>query len=203
MSGFDPQISRTTTAMLAALHDPEAAAVWEAFDARYRPVLHGFARNLGLPDEQAADVAQETIVRFVERYREGRYERGRGRLGAWMVGIARNAVLDLHRRRRRVPVDMEDLAGRLADDSALDDAWRRSRRETILQQALVRVRDQGRTDPRTIEAFELSMLRGVPVPEVARSLGMSVDSIYAARTRVARRLQDAVKAIEADFDEED
>ena len=75
MSDFDPNNSRTTTAMLAALHDPAATAAWEAFDARYRPILHGFARNLGLSDEEAADVAQETIARFVEQYREGRYDR--------------------------------------------------------------------------------------------------------------------------------
>ena len=56
--------TRTTTAMLDALHDPENALVWETFDKRYRPILIGFARNLGLSEQDAADIAQETLTRF-------------------------------------------------------------------------------------------------------------------------------------------
>jgi hypothetical protein len=41
-------LTRTTTEMLAALHDARNEPAWEAFDARYRPIIVGFARNLGL-----------------------------------------------------------------------------------------------------------------------------------------------------------
>ena len=61
VNDFKPDQSRTTSAMLAALHDPKAEEAWAVFDARYRPVLIGFARNLGLSDEEAADVAQEVV----------------------------------------------------------------------------------------------------------------------------------------------
>ena len=93
------ELTRTTTALLEGLRDSENAILWEAFDRRYRPILVGFARNLGLDEVDAADVAQETLSRFVQEYREGRYDRSRGRLGAWLVGIARYRILDLRRKR--------------------------------------------------------------------------------------------------------
>ncbi len=65
-------INRTTTAMLDALHDAGNADVWEQFDRRYRPILIGFARNLGLTDQDSADIAQETLARFLSEYRNGR-----------------------------------------------------------------------------------------------------------------------------------
>ena len=59
-------LDRTTTALLTGLLDPKNAAAWELSDKRYRPILVGFARNCGLMDDDAAEIAQATIVRFVE-----------------------------------------------------------------------------------------------------------------------------------------
>lgn len=188
--------------MLSALHDSEDRAAWEAFDQRYRPVLHGFGRHLGLSDADAGDLAQEVVIRFVQRYREGRYDRERGRLGAWLIGIARHAALDLHRRKRRPSLSLDVLADRVAAEEELDQAWSRCRQERIVSLAMERVRDEGRTDPRTFEAFQLVAIRGVAPPMVAETLGISIESVYAARSRVARRLQQAVEQIGAEFDEE-
>lgn len=201
MTEFDPAVSRTTTAMLAALHDPAATAAWEAFDARYRPVLHGFARNLGLSDEEAADVAQETLARFVEQYRDGRYDRERGRLGAWLVGIARYRVLDVRRGHGRRPLRGESAMIDLDDDRSLGDLWEKQRRTRIAELAMTRLRDTGRGDPRTLEAFEMLMVHGLAAPVVAEQLGMPIQSVYVAKSRIAERLQKLVGEIEAEFDE--
>jgi RNA polymerase sigma-70 factor (ECF subfamily) len=155
-----------------------------------------------LSDADAGDLAQEVVIRFVQRYREGRYDRERGRLGAWLIGIARHAALDLHRRKRRPSLSLDVLADRVAAEEELDQAWSRCRQERIVSLAMERVRDEGRTDPRTFEAFQLVAIRGVAPPMVAETLGISIESVYAARSRVARRLQQAVEQIGAEFDEE-
>lgn len=201
MTDFDPHLSRTTTAMLSALQNAEDAVAWEAFDARFRPILHRVGRGFGLSDADAADLAQDVIIRFIQRYREGRYDRERGRLGAWLVGIARNAAVDLHRRRPKA-IQIENLSERIAEPEELESMWRRCREDRILELAMERVRDAGRTDPRTFEAFQLVSIRGVSPAEVAKSLDLSVESVYAARSRVARRLQEAIAELENDYDEE-
>lgn len=202
MTDFDPGESRTTSAMLAALHDPDEVAAWEVFDARYRPVLVGFARNLGLTVEEAADVAQETITRFVEQYREGRYDRERGRLGAWLVGIARYRILDVRRARGRRALRGESAMVDMDDEASLSRVWDAERRTRIIGIAMERLRSGGRTDPRTIEAFELLMVHGLTASVVAEQLDMPVQSVYVAKSRIASRLQDLVREVEVEFDEE-
>ena len=115
-------IDRTTTALLTGLFDPRNAAAWEAFDRRYRPILIGFARNCGAKDVDAAEVAQETIVRFVEEYRAGKYDRNRGRLGAWLVTIARYRLLDSRRRAGTARIERAESAMVDLDDRGLVDA---------------------------------------------------------------------------------
>lgn len=91
----------TTTALLDSLKDPSNAPIWDEFDARYRPILHGFARKLGLSQEDAADVAQQAMTEFVRDYRAGLYHRGKGRLSSWLISIARNRAVDLQRAQGR------------------------------------------------------------------------------------------------------
>ena len=86
-------ITRTTTVLLEGLHDASNDAVWGEFDRRYRPVVFGFARRLGLDDADAADVAQETLTRFLEEYRRGVYDRERGRLRSWLVTLTQIAYM--------------------------------------------------------------------------------------------------------------
>lgn len=198
----DPNFSRTTTAMLDALHDPAAAEVWEEFDARYRPVLIGFARNLGMDDADAADVAQETLTRFLEQYRSGKYERDRGRLGAWLVGIARYRVLDVRRKDRKRPLRGESAMIDLDDEKGLTEVWEDERRKAILRQAMDRLREGSRTDEKTISAFEMLFVHGMTAQAVAEELGMSVQGVYVAKSRIAERLQKIVGQIEQEFDED-
>lgn len=64
----------------------------------------------------------------------------------------------------------------------------------IYQQAASRVRNQ--VNESTWLAFELTVLQEASIEEAATSLGMSPGSVYAARSRIVRRLRDAVTTIE-------
>lgn len=195
-------LTRTTTAMLNALHDSGNEPAWEAFDARYRPILVGFARNLGLTDTDAADIAQDTLVRFVQEYRDGRYDRSRGRLGAWLVGIARYRIIDIRRQRaQRHEVGADGAEDGVEDENQLQDAWDREHRQAILRDAMNELRATSRTDERTIRAFELVAAHGRSPQQVAAELGMSVHDVYLAKSRVAQRLREIVERLEKLYDE--
>ncbi len=190
--------------MLNALHDSANEPAWEEFDGRYRPILVGFARNLGLGDSDAADVAQETLVRFVQDYRDGKYDRSKGRLGAWLVGIARYRILDLRRAAaNRHVVGGDSVMGNLDLDDAnqLQAAWDAEHRQAILREAMRELREGTRTDERTIRAFELVAAHGRSPQQVAEELGMSVHDVYLAKSRVAQRLRDIVERLEKAYEE--
>ena len=188
--------------MLEALQDPQQQAAWEAFDRRYRPILVGFARNLGLVEEDAADVAQETLARFVIEYRDGRYDRDRGRLGAWLVGIARYRVLDHHRKRagKRQLVGESAIVD-LDDQAQLSRIWEEERRRSVLRTAMDELQSNTRTNPKTIKVFELLMVHGLSSQNVAEQLEMTVHDVYIAKSRVAQRLRSIVERLESEYDD--
>ena len=143
-----------TTQLLRDLSDPDAVTVWEAFDERYRPIIVGLARRIGLREADAADVAQETLTRFVEAYRAGRYDRDRGRLRSWIIGIAKNVMADQHaagaRNRERRGAAALDL---LADDRELTAIWDAEREAAMLAVAMDELRRNTRTGGRHPTAY--------------------------------------------------
>jgi RNA polymerase sigma-70 factor (ECF subfamily) len=196
-------LTRTTTALLDDLADPANQAIWQEFDARYRPILIGFGLRLGLDPTDAADAAQEALGRFVRSYRAGKYERGRGRLSSWIIGIARNCILDTQRARaaRREQHSMsavEDLPG----PDRLAEIWTAERDREILRRAIAALRGETRFDARTVGAFEELAFRQQPPAEVAEQLGMSMNDVYLAKHRCLKRLRTLVTELSSAFEQD-
>jgi RNA polymerase sigma-70 factor (ECF subfamily) len=197
------QQTRTTTHLLEGLRNPREDDIWRAFDARYRPIIIGFARRLGVDDTDAADVAQDTLVRFIKAYANGEYDRSRGRLRSWIISIARYRVVDtLRARARRNGVRGDSVMADLPAEPDLDAIWDEARRRSILRLAVEELRSSGRTHEKTIVAFEQLVLRVRSGAEVAESLGMTLDDVYQAKNRVATRLRAIITKLESLYDED-
>lgn len=197
-----PVLTRTTTQLLDSLRDTANAELWRVFDGRYRPVLVAFGLRRGLDHDEAHEAAQATLAQFAADYAAGRYDRSRGRLRSWIIGIAQNRIADLHRSRaRRGPVRGESALVDLAGPDSADRDWENALRATILERALAILRQTSRFDERTIRAFELAAVRQVPAEAVASECGMSVDEVYVAKNRVIRRLREIVAQVTREFDD--
>lgn len=197
--------SRTTTKLLDALSQrgQEAEPAWAQIDARYRPVIAGLARRMGAPHDMAEEIGQQTLAEFVAAYRLGKYDRSKGRLSSWILGIARNTTLKAFRQSRRDHADHGDpsvLAG--ADEQALRRAWTDERDRVILHRAMSALRERSSIDDRTLTAFELVALRRVPAEEAAAQCAMSVEQVYVARSRVTKSLRAAVEQMTEAFEED-
>ncbi len=198
---YDPTPTRTTTSLLQALQDPAGTAVWRGFDARYRPIITAFARRLGLGMHDAAEAAQQTLSEFARDYGAGGYDRARGRLGSWVLAIARHRVADIQRAAERRRVRRGESA--MIDVSAagrLSAIWEAERRRTVLEAAWAELRSSARTSPVTLRAFELLVLRGVPAEAVAEDCTVSVAEVYRIKHRLTRRLREIVADMTGAFD---
>lgn len=122
--------------------------------------LDAAARLILRDPELARDAVQETLIRA---WRELPGLRDPGRFDAWLHRLVVNCCLDLVRRRRRRPIEVElnpldspaqtDHAGALADRELVDAALRR-------------------LDPGHRAIVALHYLLGMPLPAVAASLGI-------------------------------
>lgn len=190
---------RTTTELLDGLRDSGGRA-WDEFDRRYRPILVGFLRRMGLNEDDAADVAQETLTCFVQDYRRDMYDRRQGRLRTWLIGIARYRLADLRRAAgRRGMLRGESVIATLPDDQEAESAWDAEQRRHIFEQAIAELRATGRFHERTIEAFERVVLRQEPVESVSAQLGLSPQEIYNAKNRIVDRLRAIIQRYEECF----
>lgn len=193
-------IERTTTALLSDLRDPGNQGAWDMFDARCRPLLVAMGRRLGLKAEDAADAAQETLLRFVREYRAGKYAREHGGLRAWLLGIARRCVADAGRRRAaRGGERGESALGQVPDDAEMTRLWETGYREWLLGEALVRLRASARLDARTLRAFEMLALEGRSPRDAAEATGLGVDEVYVAKHRCLRRLRALIARLDGDY----
>jgi RNA polymerase sigma-70 factor (ECF subfamily) len=122
--------------------------------------LDAAARLILRDPELARDAVQETLIRA---WRELPGLRDPGRFDAWLHRLVVNCCLDLVRRRRRRPIEValnpldspaqSDHAGTLADRELVDAALRR-------------------LDPGHRAVVALHYLLGMPLPQVATSLGI-------------------------------
>lgn len=190
----------TTTLLLDGLKDAANQNVWQEFHGRYLPVMLAFARKLGLNPEDAADAAQDALVRFVREYRTGRYDRTRGRLRSWLIGIVKYRVADLKRARCAQPVAAgSSVVDLLPADDELESLWDAEQHRAHLREAFAELRSGSKLADKTIRAFERMVLDEQPAAAVALELDMTLADTYAAKSRVYDRLRAIVTRLKTDY----
>ena len=195
-------IERTTTALLEGLFDHKNEAAWSQFDARYRPIVVAFARKLGLGESDANDVAQETVFQFLKEYREGKYDRDRGRLRSWIIGIARFRIAGIYRKKGvKREYRGESAMVTMPNEDECSKLWENERRTVILRMALHELRATTKSHDRTMKAFEMVAINQVRVATVANDLEMTQQEVYLAKSRTAKRLRTIIEKLDETYDE--
>ena len=85
--------------------------------ARRGQDLYGFALGLGLPDEDAADAVQETMLRL---WRELAAARDVHDVDAWAFRTTYHLAVDQHRLRRRIAISLQWLTARSSEHATTD-----------------------------------------------------------------------------------
>ena len=193
--------NRTTTALLVGLHDPADEAVWSEFHRRYRPIVTGFAQRLGLDTNDAEDVAQEALLRFLRRYRAGDYDPERGRLRSWLIGITRNCVAqNVERLARRREWRGESGFAELHGEDELAGLWDEECRRSILRRAMQELRSTTGLAESSITYFERLVFDQLPPAAVAEAHGVSIDAVHKAKQRCMQRVKEIVLRLNAEYE---
>jgi RNA polymerase sigma-70 factor (ECF subfamily) len=195
------QLPETRNSLLLRVRDPADQEAWEAFTAIYRPVIYRLARRRGMQDADAEDLTQRVLVSVSQAIRTWEKDEQRGTFRAWLLRVARNAIINtLTRTPRDAAAGGTSVLDRLkaeeTQDTAMNDLIEDEHRRAIFRWAAAQVRTE--FHDATWMAFQLTAVDGLSVEAAATEIGKSTGSVYAARSRVMRRL----KAKVLDFDRE-
>jgi RNA polymerase sigma-70 factor (ECF subfamily) len=176
-------MTETPASLLHRLRRSPDAAHWDRFVALYAPLIHGWTRRAGLQDADSADLIQDVFRILVQRLPQFQYD-PRLRFRAWL----RQVVLNAYRawRRKRRPEPSGDLPEAEAPDPA-EEFWDREYAAALSQRALRLMKAD--FAPATWQACWLTAVEGQRPAAVAKTLGMTVGAVYAARCRVLARLR--------------
>jgi RNA polymerase sigma-70 factor, ECF subfamily len=154
----------------------------------YTPLLYSWARRLGLQPPDASDLVQDVFLILVRKLPEFHYDPQKS-FRAWLRTVFMNRWRDLRRRPDAAsPQAAEaDMAG-LAGPDTTREREEAEHREYLVRRALELMRRE--FQPNTWMACWEQVVNGRPGAEVARELGMSVNAVYLARSRVLRRVRE-------------
>ena len=192
--GDDPW--KTSTSLLLRLRDTADQEAWAEFVARYTPMIRRwcqrwFARE---PD----DMVQEVLTKLVGAITSFEYGAKSGRFRGWLKTVTRNLMAELKRNRPSLTlVGDSDLQDLVAQEEARTDLERRLAAAYDLQLLeMARERVRPRVDPKTWAAY-LQTAEGDTKPaEVARTLDMSIGSVYQAKFNVIKLLKREIALLE-------
>lgn len=188
----------TRTSLLLRVRDPSNQTAWREFVEIYAPVILRLARFKGLQTADAEDMVQQVLISVAGAIERRPHDPQRARFRTWLNRVAENAILNaITRARPDQGTGRTDIVNMLAQHaaSAEDSAMLKHERK---QQAFVWAADRIRPEfnAQTWDAFWATAVEGETCESVADRLDKNIGSIYAARSRIMRRLKEKV----ADFD---
>lgn len=157
----------------------------------YGPLVYHWCRESGMTAEDAADLVQDVFQILILRLPRFRHDRPGDSFRGWLRTIVRNRIRD----HARVASHRESASGGTVahlqmmgvpeieknDDSGIGYSSLLRRVMNLIQIDF---------QPQTWQAFWKSTVEDLAPIDVAEQLGISVDSVYQARSRVLSRIRE-------------
>lgn len=188
----------TSQSLLFRLRNPVDADAWQEFAEIYRPVILRIASSKGLQSTDAEDLAQKVLIAIL-----GAIERwdptGKAKFRTWLKRITENAIMNAISRAKpdqaNGGVEAHSLLDTYPDRDGPDsELLKIELHREIFRWAARRI--QNEFTETTWKAFWLTAVDARPAEEVGRLLGRNRGSIYAARSRVMKRLIQQISEFE-------
>jgi RNA polymerase sigma-70 factor (ECF subfamily) len=189
----------TSVSLLGRLAGAPSEDDWQRLDDAYRPLLRAWMTRAGVPVSDVEDQVQEVLMVVFRKIAEFEW-RGKGAFRAWLRKLLARRLRKFRRKNNRpIVIGGSDFQGILneleSNDSALSRLWDREHDQHVVASLMERV--QGDFKPWTWQAFLQHVQKGEPAAQVAEALGLSLNSVLLAKSRVLKRLrQEAAGLVE-------
>jgi RNA polymerase sigma-70 factor (ECF subfamily) len=182
-------IAATSLSLLERLRQQPDAASWQRFVDLYAPLLRGWLHRQGVRPQDAEDLVQEVLGVVVRELSGFEHNQRPGAFRAWLRTSLLNRLRAFWRARRAQPAAAADEELDALEDSAaeLSRLWDEEHDQHVLRRLLELLEPE--FEEKTWQAFRRVTLDEEKAAAVAQELGLSVNAVWLAKSRVLRRLR--------------
>jgi RNA polymerase sigma-70 factor (ECF subfamily) len=193
-------VSRTSLSLLERVRARDQSA-WHKLVKLYGPLVYGWCLRAGLQPADAADVGQEVFASLARAIDTFRHDREGDTFRGWLFTITRNKLRDrsaapgvrgaggsdAQRRLSELAVESGHDASPTSDSNEANDV------QALCRRAIDLVR--GEFEPQSWAAFSRAFVNGDSPADIAVDLGISVNAVYLAKSRILHRLREEFSAL--------
>jgi RNA polymerase sigma-70 factor, ECF subfamily len=184
----------TSKSLLAKARDRSDQAAWHRLTELYEPLIARWVRPHVAQRADAEDVVQEVLTTLVRDLPRFDHNQRPGAFRAWLRSITVHRLRAYWEKRdARLAAtgnpNLGEALAQLADPtSALSQSWDEEHDRHVTKRLLASIRLE--FQPATWRAFERQVQDGQPAADVAEELGLSVNAVLIAKSRVLKRLRE-------------
>ena len=168
---------------------------WDRFVMLFSPVVYHWVKRSGLQDSDIADICQEVFSAAYLGLGAFHKDSQGGSFRGWLYRVTQSKVKDYYRRKKKTEAAegvAQEFDAYYEEDS---DAEPNPQQVTkiLMERAIRMIQDD--YDPKTWAAFQAVTVNGRLPADVAVEIGISVGSVYVAKSRILKRLREELAGL--------
>jgi RNA polymerase sigma-70 factor (ECF subfamily) len=188
----------TSASLLERLRTAPDDAAWRRLDDLYRPLIRRWLLRDPTLGAEADDIVQEVMGVLVRELPDFQRQRT-GSFRRWLRTVTANRLAAYYRARQNRPVALGAPPGegpltQLADPaSELSRQWDEEHDRHVLRRLMEMI--EPLFEPTTLAAFRRVAFDGVPPARAAEELGLSLNAVLLAKSRVLSKLRQEAEGL--------
>ncbi|HRX77772.1 MAG: sigma-70 family RNA polymerase sigma factor [Planctomycetaceae bacterium] len=186
-------MSETSTSLLDCLREGTDDEAWQRLVTVYSPLIRNWLRRYSTAEHDADDLVQDVLTVVVRRMPEFERQPRVGAFRCWLRTITVNCLRDFWRAKRIRPratgdSNFQQVLDQLADpDSGMSHLWDEEHDKLVTERLLELIKPH--FNEKTWRAFKAVTIQEKTAEETATELGMTVNAVFIAKSRVLSRLR--------------
>jgi RNA polymerase sigma-70 factor (ECF subfamily) len=188
----------TSITLLDRLRSQPDEETWKRFVDLYAPLIRGWLRRYSVAEQDAEDLTQEVMTVMIRQFPSFEHNQHSGAFRNWLRTVTVNQLRVLWRTRRNSCATGDSAVARMLDqladpESSLSKLWDQQHDQHVAAKLMELIRPQ--FEATTWQAFRRVALDGMKAAIVAQELGISVNAVLLAKSRVLSRLRQELRGL--------
>ena len=180
-------MNTTSQSLLMRIREPADSEAWSRFVHLYGPLIPKWGRRAGLSADDAAELAQDVFALLVRKLPEFRYDPSKS-FRSWLKTVTVNRWRE-QCRRRSLPIAATSSSALVQLPEPAEDRqfWESEYETHVIRRTMGLLKSEFRSP--TWEALQRYVFDGESPDQLAQEYGLSVWTIYAAKSRLIKKLR--------------